>query len=200
MKPLRNKNDIRNILAVLVLAVACGGLLAAFFLYFYGPSGRYLAGNTLLDPKIMNQIHYQEQHLGPGNKVHFEFDSIEFSYSDSKKGYIAALPVSIEAYQKLYSMVASEKSLPEGESKVQDLFLHSRPALLTIRMRVAGGRGRGGSKNFQIVQFIKEDYFRVQLLEKKGGEWAYFYVPGLYEKIIQIFIETRGSTHSQELR
>ena len=81
-----NKNhDIRNILAVLGAAVICAGLLASVFLYYYGPSGRYLAGHTLLDPTIMEQINYQDKHPRQEKSIHFIFDHIEFSYFDPQK-------------------------------------------------------------------------------------------------------------------
>lgn len=189
----RQKNrDVRNILTVLGSAVLCAVLLASIFLYYYGPSGRYLAGNTLLDPSIMDQINYQDQYLQTGKKVRFTFDRIEFSYFDSQNGQMHIFPISLDTYQDFYKQVASDKSLLEVTQNIQNLFPQSHSSLLTISMRAKEGPESGATKVFQVVQFIPEDYFRIQLHEKKEGEWAYFYRSGLYQEIIRLF--TKGAS------
>jgi hypothetical protein len=187
MAERRRNRDIQNILTVLGAAVFCAVLLASLFLYYYGPSGRYLAGNTLLDPSIINQINYQDQHPRTGKKVHFAFDRIEFSHFDLQKGQMRIFPISLDIYQHFYKQVASEKSLLEVSPKIQSLFFQSHPALLTVSMRSKEGAESGIPKVFQVVQFIPEDYFRVQLHEKSEGEWAYFYRSGLYHEIMHLF-------------
>lgn len=192
MNKSHKNREIGNILSVLGAAVLCAGLLASIFLYYYSPSGRYLAGNTLLDPTIIEQIHYQDQHPRTGKNVRFIFDHMEFSYFDPQKGQMQISFIPLEVYQKFYTMVTSEKSLEETTHNIQDLFLKSRPSLLTISMRTKEG-AENESKIFQVVQFVQEDYFRVQLHEKNDGEWAYFYHSGLYQKIMRLF------THSANL-
>lgn len=189
----QGNHDIRNILTVLGAAIVCAGLLASVFLYYYNPSGRYLAGYTLLDPVIMEQIHYQDQHLQTGKKMRFAFDHIEFSYFDPQKGQIYIPLIPMEAYHEFYTLVAPEKSLKEVSRQIQELFLKSSPSLLTIKMRATERNENGTTKIFQVVQFVQEDYFRVQLHEKNEGEWAYFYQPGLYQNVIRLF------THSAKL-
>lgn len=190
---IERNRDIRNILAVLGAAVICAALLASVFLYYYSPSGQYFAGYTLLDPAIIEQINYQDQHPRSGKKVRFAFDHIEFSYFDSQKGQVRLSPIPLETYKEFYHMVASEKSLRNLNEKILDLFLKSRPCLLTISMRTKEGSENAVTKIFQVVQFVQEDYFRVQLHEKNEGEWAYFYRPGLYHDVMHLF------THSTNL-
>lgn len=188
MTEKRKNRDIQNIFIVLGAAVFCATLLAFFFLYYYGPSGRYLAGNTLLDSSTMNQIHYQNQQSRLGKKEHFIFDRIQFSFFDSQQGQMHTFPLSLETYQSFYKLVSSEKSLLELNQNVQNLFLRSHPALLTISIRPQERTEKGEIEQiFQVVQFVPEDYFRVQLHEKNEGEWAYFYRPGLYQEITRLF-------------
>lgn len=197
MAERQRNRDIRNLLAVLGAAVLCAALLAFFFLYYYGPSGRYLAGNTLLDPSIMAQINYQDHHPQTGKKVRFVFDRIEFSYFDPEKGQMHIFPISLETYQSFYKQVSSDRSLLEVNQNIQNLFLQSHPALLTMSMQSQEGlenrtardhlNTKAGSHVFQVVQFIPEDYFRVQLHGKNEGEWAYFYQSGLYQEILHLF-------------
>lgn len=184
-------HDIRNILFVLLASVICAGLLAFGFLHYYGPSGRYLAGHTLLDPSIIKQIDYQDRYSQTEKKVRFTFDHIEFFYFNSQKGQIHVPFVSLDVYQKFYKMVAFEKSLEEVTNHVRDLFLQSHPSFLIINMHT---KEESQSKVFQIVQIIEEDYFRVQLHESKEGEWAYFYRPGLYQDSIRLL-----TTYSENL-
>lgn len=187
----RKNPDIRNILVVLVAAVIGAGLLSSIFLYYYGPFGRYLAGNTLLDPSIIEQINYQDQHPRTGKKVRFAFDRIEFSYFDTQMKQMHTFPISLEIYHHFYKKITSVKSLLEINQKTQNLFLQSYPALLTISMQSKESAENGAAKVFQIVQFIPEDYFRVQLHEK-NEEWAYFYQAGIYQDIIYLF--TKGTS------
>lgn len=182
----RNR-DILNIFFVLGTAIVCAGLLASVFLYYYSPSGQYLAGHTLLDPSIMEQINFQDLQPETKRKERFSFDHIEFSHANSQKSQEHFSSIPLEAYQRFYTMVAMEKSLKEANQEIQDYFIKSQPSLLTIHMRTKEGNHPGINKVFQIVQFVPEDYFRVQLHEKNEGEWAYYYQPGLYQKIMHLF-------------
>lgn len=183
----RKNREIRNILSVLGAAVVCAGLLASVFLYYYGPSGRYLAGHTLLDPAIIEQIDYQDQHPKTGKKAHFAFDHIEFSYFDPQKGEVRIHSLPLETYQIFYKKVASEKSLEKVTQDTRDFFLQSHPSVLSISMHAIESSENLATKIFQVVQFVSEDFFRVQLHEKEEGEWAYFYQAGLYQEVIRLF-------------
>lgn len=182
----RNR-DIWNILTVLAASVICAALLASLFLYYYNPSGRYIAGNTLLDPSIMDQIFYQDQHPSTGKTVRFSFDRFEFSYFDPQLKKSVIFPINQETYQRFYKHVASDTSLEEVTKNIQSLFLQQQPAFLTIQMRTKEREGGATVKIFQIVQFVSEDYFRIQLREKNEGEWVYFYRKDIYREMIHLF-------------
>lgn len=188
----REKNrDILNIFIVLGSAVISAGLLSLIFLYYYNPSGRYLAGNVLLDPSIIEQINNQDQNLHKGKQARFSFDRFEFSYFDTQKNQIQKISFSFEDYQTLYRHISSERSLQEVPRDVQSLFFQTHPAMLTINMRTNEGVGKGVATLFQVVQFTPEDYFRIQLNEKKDGEWVYFYHQGSYQEVIGFFPSRR---------
>lgn len=184
--------DIRNILVVLGSAVFCACLLAGVFLYYYNPSGRYDAGNTLLDPAIIDSINYQDVHPSTGAKIRYSFDNMEFSYVNSQNKNVHLPLEGIESYQAFYSLVGSLQSIVNVGHEIQTLFLKPPYSVLTINLRSAQGNSKENNKVFQVVQFVPEDYFRVQLHGKNDGEWAYFYQPGLYQKIMELF--TRHST------
>ena len=186
----RKHQDIKNILAVLSSAIICAGLLSIAFIYYYGPSGRYLAGNSLLDPHLIETISYRDEHPRTGKKVLFNFDQIEFSYFDPQKGQKKVRDIPLQNYQQFYHLIASEKSLEHVTNQIEDYFIKSRPTILTISMKTAEGSDSTVTKTFQVVQFVQEDYFRVQLHGSEQGEWAYFYQSGLYKNAMQIFTQT----------
>lgn len=178
--------DVRNLLAVLLSSVICAFLLSFLFVYYYGPSGRYVAGAVLLDPSIIKEIDYQDHELSKGKKLRFIFDRIEFSYFDSKKKTINTFSIPFKSYQRFYERVSSEKSVQEIPEDIKKLFLGSYPAALTINMRSKVAQ-EGVSRSFQVVQLIAADYFRVQLHEKKEGEWVYFYQKNVYQQSMSLF-------------
>lgn len=171
--------DIKNLLIVLGSSVICAALLSYLFLYYYGPSGRYIAGHALLDPAIIKQINYEEKEAN-GQKVHFIFDKFEFSYFDKKLGKIVKIPVSQEKYKVFYQHISSLLSLEN--SKLEPLFMQPHRTLLTTSMKTDSR-----SRIFQIVDFNEEDYFRVQLQGKEQGEWAYFFQPHIYQETMTLF-------------
>lgn len=180
--------DIRNLLAVLGSAVVCATLLAVAFIYYYGPSGRYIAGNMILDPAIIQSINYQENDPRTGQKIRFLFDRLEFSYFDKQKGEVQKGVLPIERYQKFYNLIAAEISLQEVTHQIEDLFIRSHPTVLITNMRRADVSGSSSTFIFQLVQFVQEDYFRVQLRAGQGqGEWIYFYKPHLYQDVMDLF-------------
>ena len=177
---------IRSIILLLGSAFACASLLVASLIYHFGPSGRYVAGHTLLSPQVMEEINQRSQQEKSKRQQSFVFNHIEFSYFDTVQRTMRRQPVSEENYKKFYDMVAQEKSLDQTE-QLALIFADVHPSILTVAMQAEGSSPTQASQTFQIVQF-KEDYFRVQLHnEGAKGDWAYFQYSNLYPKIIQLF-------------
>lgn len=181
----KNHQEIRNILTVLGTAIICAILLAFVLIYYYSPSGLYIAGNTLLDPSVMEQLNIQDKSSKRGHQIDFILDRIEFSYLNSQN-QIRKQKIPLEVYGKFYSLIASEKSLKELPDHIHDLFIKSHPAVLSITMHTVENSIQSPTKIFQQVESIEEDYFRIQLHERQG-EWAYFYRPHIYQDMIHLF-------------
>lgn len=189
----RRNRDIQNLLAVLGASVFCAGLLVYLFLYYYGPSGRYIAGHTILDPAIIQQINTQEAASKNRQKVHFVFDRFEFSFFDSQTGQMQRVPVSMAAYQEFYDSIAPLSSLERQDGKIEQLFVRSHPTLLTANMRTLNAPAPSNTRIFQVIEFVEEDYFRVQLHDKQEqGEWVYFYRKNSYQDAMHLFTEPAG--------
>lgn len=181
-----NNRDIKNLFFVLGSSLICAALLSYFFIYYYGPSGKYKAGNTLVDPSLVSQIDLGEK----GQKAGFVFDRFEFSYFDRKIGKMVPIPIQREQYQLFYRKISPLLSL-ESTAQLEQLFLQSHPALLTTHLRTIEGGQKGKDQIFQIAEFIEENYFRVQLEGNRQDTWAYFYQPDLYQEIFTIFLDDK---------
>lgn len=191
---IAKNRDIRNILTVLGAAIFSAVLLASAFLYYYSPSGHYIAGNILFDPAVVERLGGQKQPSKKGQNFQLIFDRIEFSYLDPQL-QMHKKSISLETYQKFYNLVASEKSLQEVADPTQritrsvdEFFMRSPPPSLSISMHTIDRSNHSNTPIFQMIQFVQEDYFRVQLMEKQG-EWAYFYQPRIYQSVMHLFIQ-----------
>jgi len=177
---------VKSIIFVLGSAFACASLIVAFAIYQFGPSGRYIAGNTLLSPQAIEQINQQSQG-GKKKQGIFVFNPIDFSYFDEQQRQQRHQTVPIEQYQKFYALIASEKSLDQTQ-ELSHLFIGVHPTILTMTMHDT--QQPNSTQTFQMVQF-KDNYFRVQLREGDNkGEWAYFYFPDLSRQILRLFAQS----------
>jgi len=184
----QGNREIINLLAVLASGVFCAALIAYLFIANYGPSGQYLAGHTLLDPSVLEQVGVLKNDHSKGQMATSELDQFTFAYFDPIARTIKRLPVSRKTYAEFYKMTASELSISDGKGNVERLFLQSHPALLTANIRVENGAFPSKSTMFQTVELIPDDYFRVQLIQ--GGqedEWAYFYLENSFKQALDLF-------------
>lgn len=187
----QQQRDIKNIIAVLSAAIVCAGLVASVFLYYYSPTGLYVAGNTLLYPAVIERINNQDAHPKISRRTHFLFDRSEFSYFDSQSSQMRQQIVSFGDYQKFYSLIASEISLEHLPDNIKALFTATYPAVLSTKMRTIEVSGTFSTTHvFQLIQFVKEDYFRIQLHEGRNqGEWVYFHRPQIYQDLIRLLTQ-----------
>lgn len=175
--------EIRNLFLVFLTAIVCAALLTLFMISSYGPSGNYIAGSALYNPHLIEKT--RNENKGKAHqKPQLGFDRIEFTYFDSKTRKVERRLISPSVYQKFYTLVAHEKSVDASE-RLPQLFTSSPPVFLTLTMN----KGQEEFKILQVIQFIQEDVFRVQLHEEKREmeEWAYFSHPGIYQEIIKLF-------------
>lgn len=179
--------QIRNVIAIFLSAFLTAGALAAYMLYHYNPSGRYVAGNTILSPSVINQLNYNDLNPQTGTSSKFVFNGIEFSYFDKINEKPMTLTVTPENYKTFYQWIQTEKSV---ENANDDLIRKFRPQNPTLTLTVRAESGAlPVTKMFQIVQFTEDDYFRIQLLHAETGAdtWAYFYRPQIYQDSVQLF-------------
>lgn len=181
------KQQIKQVLLLLVAAMTSAVLLAGYMIGYYGPSGRYLAGNTMLAPAVMQRINEQSTHSKKRGEAKLIFDQIEFSYFDKGSGQRYQIPLSLEQYEQFYNQVAAEKSIVELTPEISQAFANSLSTNLTVSMHNDLHTTQQAAI-FQMIQFVESDYFRVQLLgEKNTEEWAYFYHPSILQDVMSLF-------------
>ncbi|MFI5344240.1 MAG: hypothetical protein ACHQUC_08475 [Chlamydiales bacterium] len=179
------KKQIKQLLFVLSAAVFGGFLLAFIMIMFYGPSGNYIAGQTILSPDIIEKIYFKDTHPKTGQNVPFTFDHNEFVYFDYLRGIWQQKQISLQSYAAFYQYISNDSSLEGVKEEILALFQQSSPTALitTVRTDVSPI-----AKAFQVIQLTKEDYYRVKLQgQGDEGKWAYFYHSGLYQTTMTLF-------------
>lgn len=180
------EKQIRNLLLVIFCGVACAFFVLGILLYNYGPSGRYLAKNTLLSSEVASHLKYNEA----GTRL--VFDGIEFSYINSNDQR-QHLQIDLDHYRKFYDMVHQDKSIANVTEDVIALFDDKTLAHLSLKVRsdirMASDENR---KPFQTVDFVNNgDYYRIDLREEQSlnaSPWAYFQHQGIYSKVYHSFV------------
>lgn len=183
-------SQIKVLLGVLGAGLLAGVLFALSTLYYYNPSGSYIAKNVLLTP----QQAYALRFIEPGSKGRAEgkyaFEGIYFSYFDDIQKQQKTFPISQEQYESLYNLIANESSIVYAGDDVQSLFTQAPPATLTLKLQSIGeDLTKGGGVAFYAIDFANNnDYYRIQLRQSGPGmHWAYFYHPGIYQEILKLF-------------
>lgn len=184
----KNK-EIRNLLFVIFSGILGAFAVALGMLYYYNPNGSYLAGNVLLSPESTQVLRFNDVNPKTGATSKFVFDQVEFSYFDAKLKQRRNLSVDRDNYVKLFQSISSDRSL-EATDEIKNLF-NKDPSKLVLKIRSETNVAANAiSKPFIEVDFANEgDYYRIELHEENSlDSWAYFYHPGIYSKVFNIFI------------
>lgn len=183
-------SEIRNLLFVIGSGVLGAILLAIAALYYYSPTGTYLARNALLSPDSATSLSYVDFSAKNGSLMRYIFDEIEFTYIDPAAKKVKKLHIDLDVYKKFYDSIRNEKSLPTVSDEIKNLFNQSSPAHLRIKVHPERNASQSDAKVFLSTDFVNEgDYYRIQLREQDAIEpYAYFYHPSIYQQALKIFI------------
>lgn len=176
------KKQIRNLLAVLGASIAAAGIISSWMLYHYNPSGNYYAQNVLLAPQLIGNLTYQELDPKGGKKGRVLFENIEFKTPDGLKEQTYL--VAPDLYEKFYNEIAKEQSMNPVSEEAFSAFHQGRPSKLILKIQ-----NNGAKETLQEVHFAPTgDFYRVQLREQgEDTGWAYYYHPGILEKVTRLF-------------
>ena len=181
--------QIKGLIIVLSAGLSVGLLIALSMLYYYNPTGSYHANNVLLDADNAYSLRFVEP--GPKGKSEgrYVFDGINFSYFDQHIKQTKSLSVTKDKYAQLYGLIAEDNSLFNPNLEIQGLFNQTYLATLALNVRsTSEDSSKGVELTFSKIQFVYEDYYRIQLRQSQpGAEWIYFYHPKIYQKTLNLF-------------
>jgi hypothetical protein len=187
------RREIRHLLTVISSGVLGAFLLSGFLLYYYSPTGRYLAKNVLLSPVITSQIYFTDTNPITGTIAKYVFEGAEYSFYDDTTKQLRTVKLPAEKYQQFYDLVGDERSLATVSPEVESLFNKTHTATLALKVHADTNNALiASSKTLMTVVFAADsDYYRVQLREHgPTGGWAYYYHPQIYRKAMQLFTES----------
>jgi len=182
--------QIIRLLSLFFCSVLTAAAIAVFFVNYYGPTGRYIAGNALLDPKLLKELHYNDRNPKTGGISRFVFDRIEFRYYDKKNKSVKIIQASIDQYADFFNLISREISLDKADEEMEALFNVGQKATLVILVKTEGSASEAEvGKTFQEIQFLADgSLFRVELHDESAlVNWAYFSYPGIYHRSMAMF-------------
>lgn len=182
-------NQIRNLFFIMLSAVICALFISGLLLKKYGPSGGYIAQNTILSPDVTESLWYTDSNQKTGGNSRFVFDAIEFSYFNNKINQWQQLKIDQNRYRSFYQMVMSDKSISEITPQLLSLF--DGNASLIVKVRTESNAGwQEEVKTLQKIEFASDgNHYRVDLREQNSpNQWAYFTHPQIFQKTQQLLI------------
>lgn len=182
--------QIRVLLGVLGAGLVAGVIIALSMLYYYNPTGSYLAKNVLLDPENAYSLRFIEP--GPKGKSlgRYTFEGVYFSYFDPIQKITKSIAVPREKYAAFYQKIAHEESIVDPSYEIQSQFNQPHQGVLAVKVRSVGeDSSKGIEITFSEIDIVNAgDYYRIRLRQSgPGSEWAYFYHPGIYQEALNIF-------------
>lgn len=183
------RNQIRSLIFVILSAVACAFLISGLLLYKYGPSGGYLAQNTVLSPDVTESLWYTDSNQKTGGNSRFVFDAVEFSYFDNKANQWYHIQVDQNRYRKFYQTVMNDNSTSEISPQLLSLFDGNYASLIIKVKTESNARWQEEIKTLQRIDFAKDgDHYRVNLREENSpNQWVYFHHPQIFQKTLHLF-------------
>ena len=176
--------EIRNFLIVIGAGLLSAALFAGVMIYYYTPSGQFKVNKVLLSPEVAEKLSTSN-----GTAARVVFDGIEFASFNAMNNTWDRVKVDMDSYKKFYKMIQNDKSIRNPSKEEIDRFTFEKPASLLLRVRGEEGDVLTfSSRIFQEVQFVQDDFYRIEMREFGEGErWSYFYHPKVYEQAQKIF-------------
>lgn len=171
-------------MAVMSLGVIAAFLLAASFILYYGPSGRYLVYTALIEPDILQQFNYNDQNPETGGEDRYVFDQITFQKGKDSK------IIDLTTYTDFYALIKNDRSLNSVSDTIKQDFQRGDLAVLKIFVRTESSAAwQKNRKLFQEVEIEPQgNYYRIQLHESdQGVHFVYFYHPEILSKALKVF-------------
>lgn len=184
--------QIRDLLTVIGSGVFAAFLITAFFIFKFGPSGRYEIATVLLAPHLLHELNYNDSNPKTGGFDRFVFDKISFSYLSLSDKKWRKMDITEAEYNTFYQLIKNDQSILNPPEEISADFMRDPKASLSILVRTESPAAwQAVEKIFQEVQFSTNDnYYRIALHEQNPGvDWVYFYHPGIVTQAYNQFVK-----------
>lgn len=187
-RDLAAKQQIRNFLIVILSGFAAAFLISGLLLYYYSPSGQYIAKNALVDPEVAENLAFNDFDPKTGALARYVFDGFIFSYYDQSSKTMKQKKIGVNLYTDFYNSISSDTSILEVPPDVTLLFNQEGFAKLIVQVRTESHEAWiDNTKPFQQIQLMANDYYRIELREDNPkGKWIYFFHPGIYAATMKL--------------
>lgn len=179
-------SQIRNLVLLIAFAVGSAFLLSMFLILSYGPSGKYLVKNALLEPNLVSTLSYNDTNFRTNSLTRYVYDGIEISYFDTDENQIKTLKIDPSQYKKIYDIIMNDVSLAEVNNDILDSFMVKEAfSALAIKVRTESHADWiDETKDFQSVNF-SQNYYRIRLHEEKNPNiWVYFHHRNIHQILL----------------
>ncbi|PJD95661.1 MAG: hypothetical protein CK425_08135 [Parachlamydia sp.] len=183
------KKEIQNLLLVFGAAIGSALFGILYIIYSSSGTGHYTLSNILLSPEVIQHFSSltekeRSKHISP-----LQFNRIDLSFFNPETHLWQTKEISTEDYQKIYTLIASDKSIESPSDAVINAFREPPPVKLIIQIEEKSAKNFTSVKSvFQEVDFAaRGDFFRVQLREQgQEAQQAYFYHRAIYPTVIKM--------------
>lgn len=184
-----SRKEVKSLVLMLASSVVIAFIGVVALVYYIGQPGTYRLGQVLISPEVIKEISITDYDVKTGRGNPFLFDKIEFIKADFYDKGRERYSVNTAGYEEFYEQTRGLRSIPKISEETIASLLLIPPSTLTIFVRK---KGEFESRTvFQEIEFFGDsDYFRVRLRqeEKKSQEWIYFKEPGIYKRVLFLFV------------
>lgn len=175
--------EIRRLLFVIFGSVFFAFFIALYFISYHSPSGKFIGGDSILNPEVLAQLRYVDQ--SDEKKAIYVFDRIDFDFFDINEKKWKTVNIDLERYQIFFDVIAKDESVSDDNLNLSDLFGRGFSlGILNIKVRKESDAYQ--SKVFQEITFSSDgNYYRVNSPYQKDF-FAYFYHPRVYHQAITL--------------
>jgi len=184
------KKEVKNLLLVFGAAIGSAVFGILYIIYSTSGPGNYTLSNILISPEVIQRFSSLSDKEHSKQLPPLQFNRIDLSFFNPTTHLWETKELSREDYQKLYTLIASDKSI-DPPSDAINAFRQPPPIKLIIQIEEKSTKNFTSLKSvFQEVDFAAQgDFFRVQLREQgQDPQQAYFYHPAIYQTVIKTLV------------
>lgn len=190
----KERKEVRNLILMLSSAICLAFVVVLVMVYYFGASGTRALNEVLVSPQTLKVMDLE----GEEARGSSAYQILEFERGETQGRGWGKYAVSLRAYKEFYNFIATERSLSQVTDEMVQQFDRTSPSTLTILIQSKKEKAtQKGFSVYQQVQFLNGgDLFRIETYDPGEGEtsqpeWVYFRRPGIYQKVLELFVPSQ---------